>query len=267
MIPKIIHYCWLSNDPMPAQLVECINSWKKVLPDYKIKLWNTSNFDIHCCKWVEDAYAQKKWAFACDYIRVYALYHEGGVYFDSDVFVKKTIDSCLKYRFFSAVEAYQEQIDDLLSRQVVDVEGQRLKDEPVIGVQIQAAVMGAEAKHPFLKDCLDYYEHHSFIDMGGNDSEIISPVIFAKIAEKYGYRYIDKEQDLKEEMHLFPSCMFAPNMDVATSKALAIHCCAGSWRWLSNDPWKHKMQVLKEYIKNVLFRLHLRGNEFRNRIK
>ena len=73
MIPKVIHYCWLSTDPMPAQLVECINSWKKTLSDYTIKLWNTSNFDIHCCKWVEDAYNQRKWAFACDYIRVYLL--------------------------------------------------------------------------------------------------------------------------------------------------------------------------------------------------
>lgn len=66
-------------------------------------------------------------------------------------------------------------------------------------------------------------------------------------------------------MHLYPSVRFAPNMDLVTKDAWAVHCCAGSWRWLSNNPWKHRMQVVKEHIKNILFKLHIRGNEFRNR--
>ena len=32
MIPKIIHYCWLSNDPIPQKLKECMETWKEKLP-------------------------------------------------------------------------------------------------------------------------------------------------------------------------------------------------------------------------------------------
>lgn len=265
MIPKVIHYCWLSTDPIPAQLQECMNSWRKKLPDYEIKLWNTSNFDVHCCKWVEDAYNQRKWAFACDYIRVYALYKCGGVYFDSDVFVRKEIDNCLSNRFFSAIEAYPDMKEGLIAQKLIDEAGKRLSSGDIHGIQLQAAIMGAEKGHPFLKECLDFYESHSFENLGSDDSALISPVIFARIAEKYGFKYVDEEQELNEGMHLYPSCRFAPNMDLVTKDAWLVHCCAGSWRWLSNNPWKHRVQIVKEHIKNLLFKLHIRGNEFRNR--
>ena len=30
MIPKVIHYCWLSGDPYPENIQKCISSWKKM---------------------------------------------------------------------------------------------------------------------------------------------------------------------------------------------------------------------------------------------
>ena len=33
-IPKIIHYCWLSDDPVPAELQKYMQSWKKYLSGY-----------------------------------------------------------------------------------------------------------------------------------------------------------------------------------------------------------------------------------------
>ena len=45
MIPKIIHYCWLSNDPYPEELKRCMDTWKKKLPDYEFILWNFDKFD------------------------------------------------------------------------------------------------------------------------------------------------------------------------------------------------------------------------------
>ena len=83
MIPKIIHYCWLSNDPFPEKIQMCIDSWKKVMPDYELKLWDTHNFDIeNSTPYVKEAFANRKWAFVADYIRLYALYTEGGIYLD-----------------------------------------------------------------------------------------------------------------------------------------------------------------------------------------
>ncbi len=77
MIPKTIHYCWLSDEPIPANIQKYIDGWRKVMPEYRIKNGIKKAFDIHSVKWVEDAYAKKKWAFCADYIRAYALFTEG----------------------------------------------------------------------------------------------------------------------------------------------------------------------------------------------
>ena len=102
LIPKVIHFCWLSNDPYPLKIRRCMDTWKKVMPDYEVKLWNTDNFDIDSVPYVRQAFEARKWAFAADYIRMYALYTEGGIYLDSDVKILKRFDDFLHYSFFSS---------------------------------------------------------------------------------------------------------------------------------------------------------------------
>ena len=46
-IPKIINYCWFGGKPLPPLAKKCIDSWKKYLPDYEIKRWDESNFDVN----------------------------------------------------------------------------------------------------------------------------------------------------------------------------------------------------------------------------
>ena len=84
-IPRKIHYVWLGSAPLPASVKDCIKSWEKYMPDYSIKCWNEKSFDINSVPWVKEAIQQKMWAFASDYIRLYALYTEGGIYLDTDV--------------------------------------------------------------------------------------------------------------------------------------------------------------------------------------
>lgn len=40
MIPKIIHYCWFGGSPKNEKIRFCMESWKKVLPDYEIREWS-----------------------------------------------------------------------------------------------------------------------------------------------------------------------------------------------------------------------------------
>ena len=94
-IPKIIHWCWLSGEPVPEFLRECMASWKRRMPDYVLKCWTQENFDIHAVKWVKEAVEERKWAFAADYIRLYALHTDGGVYLDSEVEVIRPLDKLL----------------------------------------------------------------------------------------------------------------------------------------------------------------------------
>lgn len=95
MIPKIIHYCWLSGDMYPDKIKKCINSWKKIMPDYEIMIWDLSRFDINSIVWTKQAYEKKKYAFASDYIRFYALYNYGGIYLDSDVEILRSFNDFL----------------------------------------------------------------------------------------------------------------------------------------------------------------------------
>lgn len=131
MIPKIIHLCWLSGDAYPPLIQKCINSWKTVLPDYEIWLWDGKRFDINSSIWVKEAFSVKKYAFAADYIRCYALYHFGGIYLDSDVEVIKSFDDLLHLPYFVGKEQ---------------------------AGGFEAATMGFEKGHPFFKHMLDYYD-------------------------------------------------------------------------------------------------------------
>lgn len=92
MIPKIINYCWFGRNPLPESALKCINSWKKFFPDYEIKEWNEDNFDVNIIPYTREAYEAKKYAFVSDYARFWILYHHGGIYFDTDVEVIRSMD-------------------------------------------------------------------------------------------------------------------------------------------------------------------------------
>ena len=230
MIPKKIHYCWLSNDPFPRKIRKCMDTWRKMLPDYEFKLWNTHNFDINSVPFVKQAYEQRKWAFAADYIRMYALYHEGGVYLDSDVKVLKPLDSLLNHGFMSSLEYHPTQIEKDGSRAMIDADGHRIKEGFVSGIQIQAAVMGAEPGSQFIKDVLDWYADKSFLKPDGSlATDVLSPQIYARVAEKYGFRYVDRDQQLSDGIMIYRSEVFAGNRHEVTPASYAIHYCAHSW--------------------------------------
>lgn len=136
MIPKIIHYCWMSDDPFPENIRKCMDSWKEKLPDYKFMLWNYDTFKRGKSSYVDSAFNSKKYAFCADYIRLYALYNYGGIYLDCDVEVLKPFDNLLER-------------DILISKQR-DVGG------------LEVAVFGAEKGNEFVKVCLDSYNNTIF---------------------------------------------------------------------------------------------------------
>lgn len=231
MIPKKIHYCWLSGDPLPSETKKFMATWRKVMPDYEVKLWSQDNFDVaHSPAYVREAIEKRKWAFAADYIRMYALYHEGGIYLDSDVKVLKRFDDFLHHSFFSSMEYHPTQIERDGAMAMLDADGHRIKDGYVSGIQIQAAVMGAEAGTPFVGEVLDWYKDKHFIQEDGTmATTLLSPQIYARIAEKYGYLYKDEDQELEGHMKIYRSEIFAGNKHEVTPASYAIHWCAHSW--------------------------------------
>lgn len=105
MIPKKIHYCWFGGNPLPQDAKDYIESWKKHCSDYEIIRWDESSFDVNSVPYVKEAYENRKWAFVTDYVRLYALYTQGGVYMDTDVELLKPIDCFLEHEAFSGFES------------------------------------------------------------------------------------------------------------------------------------------------------------------
>lgn len=262
MIPKVIHYCWLSSDPLPLEAIECIQSWKINMPEYKIKRWDMSSFDCSSHPFVAEAIANRKWAFACDYIRCYALFVEGGIYLDSDVFVRNRFDFALDNKAFSAIESYPDLMQVIKEEGRVDSYGNKVNpDEDIHGIQIQAAILGSESGHPFFRDCLDYYDSHSFDYVWNHKPRLISPIIMANLAVKYGFKYLNEEQALDDGFRLYGTQVFAPQPWFADEKTVAIHCCNGSWR-RSQTLLSRFGTNLKNTVKRMLhfFRLYDSGS-------
>ena len=166
-------------------------------------LASSKNFDFSSVPFVKEAYEARKWAFVADYIRLYALYSEGGIYLDSDVEVLKNFDQYLKHPFFIGTEPY-----------IVDNK---------IYYDVEAAIMGAEAGHPFLKECLDEYGTMHF---AGNEQETVCHLM-ARKAEKYGYITENKHQELSNGVVVYPLDHYG-NRYCFHDKT-AIHWCQSSW--------------------------------------
>ena len=151
MIPKIIHYCWFGGNPLPPLALECIASWKKFLPDYEIKQWDESNFDVNMIPYTAEAYKLKKYAFVSDYARFWIMYKYGGLYFDTDVEVIKPLDDIIAKGNFMGFE--------------VDPDGDNTpgKYAPRFCFAVNPGVgFGMEKEHSFMKKMLDLYAELRF---------------------------------------------------------------------------------------------------------
>lgn len=153
MIPKKIHYCWLSGEDYPPLIKHCIETWHRILPDYELILWDTNRFDIKSVDWVREAFEARKYAFAADFIRFYAVYSEGGIYLDSDVEMVKPFDDLLDNQSFIGFEA--------------STGG------------VEAAIFGAEPGKAWCRTILDYYKNAHFImdPKGGVNGKYYAPGI------------------------------------------------------------------------------------------
>lgn len=84
--------------------MKCIESWKKFMPEYEIKRWDESNFDVDESAYSSEAYKVGKYAFVSDYARFKILYEYGGIYLDTDVEIIKPLDDILKDGPYMGIE-------------------------------------------------------------------------------------------------------------------------------------------------------------------
>lgn len=217
MIPKIIHYCWLSDDPMPPELIKCVDTWHKHLKGYQFIKWDFSVFPKGKSIWVDQAFEKKKYAFAADYIRLYALYHYGGIYLDSDVEVLKSFDDFLD-------------LNDMVC----------YENSPRKGLEV--AAIGVSKNRKWVKQCLDYYSNRVF-DLGNGmlDTTVMPEVVRdILIRQNWDFQNVDRindalKVDSSKRIAVFPHEFFSPKSYesgelIITNNTYSIHHFAASWQ-------------------------------------
>lgn len=247
MIPKKIHYIWLSDEPLPSLPRMCIDSWKRHCPDYEIVHWDMKKCQkvIDEVPFVQEAVKLSKWAFASDYIRLYAVYSEGGVYLDSDVYLYQSFDPFLDNEYFTNIE-FTTHFKKNKSWNMLNDDGTKKDPNQIVipGLALQAAIFGGVAGHPFLKKCMEYYEGQKFVLPDGSlNIQNISPCVYAHLAQEYGFIYKDKMQELSHSIKIYPGDIFLPSCNPSKTKPFAIHVTNGSWR-----PF---MQKLTRFLKRL----------------
>lgn len=231
MIPKIIHYCWFGKGLMPKSQQDCIKSWKRMLPDYKIMRWDESTFDYNKYSASRYAYKVKKYALVSDVCRYNVLSEYGGIYLDTDVEVFQTFDPYLNATFFSAIEMYNE-FHTENSSALLDANGNPL----VVGTEIPhlemlTSTMGCVPGNLLIGELRDYYNN-----IEANEEYAINyrnyvnnDRLVAKYAAQYGFRYVNEKQTLANSMVIYPTGIFGykhcPNPDYS----VAYHYNAASW--------------------------------------
>lgn len=233
MIPKIIHYCWISGDAYPDKIKKCIDSWKRILPDYKFVLWDKTKSESINSKYVNGAILNHRYAFAADFIRFYALYTYGGIYLDSDVEVLKSFDDLLFLKYFIGKENS--------------------------GNDWEPAIMGAEAGIPWMKDVLKHwnYGNINFTDIWGRPRISVLPQVCAKRLKKYSIHdcnAIYEWQYGKDFISRFPADWFSPKswetLEInVTKNTYCIHHFAATWHASKNDSLQ--LNLLQKILKSL----------------
>ncbi|SEM22100.1 Glycosyltransferase sugar-binding region containing DXD motif-containing protein [Maribacter orientalis] len=231
MIPKIIHYCWLSGEEFPQEIKRNIASWKVLLPDYEFMLWDTKRFNLEEWPFAKEAFEKKKYAFASDIVRLYAVQQYGGIYLDTDVQILKKFDDLLQLPYFVGLE--YENI-------------------------IEAAIFGAEKNAEWVTYCLKHYDNRLFVKEDGTFDITIAPTILKKQIQKIKQivsMTTAEAKDVKSlikddsKFYLFPCEFFSPK-DVQTGK---IHSTKNTYTIHHfNSSWLPYFSKLRRKIKLVL---------------
>jgi mannosyltransferase OCH1-like enzyme len=170
-----------------------------MLPDYEFIKWDFNKFEKESSTWVAEAFDNKKYAFAADYIRLYAVYNYGGIYMDMDIEVIKSFNELLDQPY-------------MLGYERPSCNG------------IEAGCFGAEKGNSFVKACLDSYKEKKFVKADGTFELTPLPIIMKKCLDEGDFQY-------KLFNHnYFTAKSYETGVVEVKDCTYAVHHFAGSWK-------------------------------------
>ena len=220
MIPKIIHYCWFGRNPLPKSAIKCIESWKRLFPDYEIKEWNEDNFDVNMIPYTSQAYKVKKYAYVSDYARFWILYQYGGIYFDTDVEVIRPLDDIIERGNFMGFER-----DPIPGATGTVAPGLGLGVNPGLGLGVNPGL-------GLIKELLDLYKTLDYEKENRNGTFKTIVDYTTERLLVYGLKDV-KGVQLVSDIFIYPKEYFNPlehiNQLQITNNTRSIHHYAGTW--------------------------------------
>lgn len=205
---KYIHYCWFGDKEFPKLAKQCLESWKKFLPEYEIIKWSEENVDLDECPFIRGAYDNKKWAFVADYVRAKALKEYGGIYFDTDMEIIKDITPLLNCNTFLGVE-----------------------DTGYVAVGVWYE---KEKNSQLAIELLNKYQSMKSFDVE-KVSDFSIPILLSEILKKKSWKEgINKIQHLEDGIDIYPREYFYPysydrTNNIFTENTCMIHYYDASW--------------------------------------
>ena len=226
MIPKVIHYCWFGGNPLPYEVKKCIKSWEKMCPDYEIKQWNESNFDISDNTFARVAYENKAWAFVSDYARLKIVFDYGGIYLDTDVELLKSLDHLLDNKCYIGIQQAQSLCQTGLG-------------------------FGAEKNSYIVEKMLEKYSNIEF-DVN-KKLELACPILNSEAISSIGTWNIDNV-NYWDEITIYPSKYFDPygGANLLCDETYSIHHYAASW---TSEPNQFKRRIARLVGQNNIIRI------------
>ncbi len=218
MIPKIVHYFW-AGGRIPEKLQACMDTWKVFLPDYEFRLWNEESFADNDSAFLRESIDAKVYGYTVDYARLYAMYHVGGIYMDTDVMLYRGLDEFLDNKAFIGKESS------------IHLDGGTQE------MYLTACIMASEPGNPFIKKALDYYEGLHFIQSDMEDLPptlkyrfVLGPYILSELAKIEGYNPNPLFQEIQRlpSITVYPSRYFDP--EPTQRGKVSRHLAVGSWR-------------------------------------
>ena len=228
IIPKTIHYCWFGGNDIPEKNKKCIDSWKKICPDYEILQWNESNYDVKKNKYMYEAYKHGKWGFVPDYARLDILYKYGGIYLDTDVEMLNRPDMLMKYDGFMGFQR---------------------------NYWINLGLgFGAKKNNKLIGELRDEYDEISFVDENGKLNMIASPYYQTVHLKKYALKCNNEVQNINGNI-ILPTDWLDPQgysggSVKLTKNTISIHHYDESWvsnKDLNNSKYSQIENIIKDY--------------------
>lgn len=212
------------------------------MPEYEIVRWDEQNSPINGSKYSQQAYEQGKFAFVSDYVRFWAIYKYGGIYFDVDVELICPIHHIVNAGSFMGIE------------QSFATNG--IQPKAPIGVN-PGLGMGAYPEHPILHEILDKYQN---LDFSVNGDTVVT--FTTDTLRAHGLKNENKLQTV-EDINIYPTQYFCPidsttGLKSITENTVSIHHYDCSW--MDHNTINFRLHQFKNFFIRMLGKRY--GNKF-----